>query len=75
MISKVKINRYHPVLVDLKLFLFGTSYDFTIVDTTKSFFTVSDNVGLKLDTHSQAEAYCENQEYDWGQLFQGSHFL
>ena len=62
---KVLIHRYHPVLFDLKLFLLGTTYHFNIVDTTKHFFTVTDNVGLKFDTHSQAEAYCQNQEYEW----------
>jgi len=63
--NKVQIHRYHPVLMDLKLFILGTTYNFSIVDTTKSFFTVSDNVGLKFPTHSEAEAYCDNQEYDW----------
>ena len=63
--DKVLIHRYHPVLFDLKLFLFGTSYSFNIVDTTRHFFTVSDNMGIKFASHSEAEAYCENQEYEW----------
>ena len=65
MANKDLIKSYHPVLFDLKLFLLGTSYSFNIVDTTKHFFTVTDNMGLKFPTHSEAEAYCENQEYEW----------
>ena len=62
---KVLITRYHPVFIDLKLFVLGTTFNFSVINMTSHFFTVSDNLGLKFRTHSEAEAYCQNQEYEW----------
>ena len=61
---KVKINRYNPIIIDLRLYIMGTIVNFSIVDYAKHFFTVTDETGLKFSTYSEALNYCENQEYE-----------
>jgi hypothetical protein len=61
---RVKINRYNPVLIDIKVFIFGQMFHASICDFTKQFFTVSDDTGITFQTHAEALNYCENQEYE-----------
>ncbi|MBK8396166.1 MAG: hypothetical protein IPL26_13130 [Leptospiraceae bacterium] len=60
---KVRITWSNPVLMNLHLYILGVKFDLQIVDTTKNIFIVNDDKGVAFGTYSEAESYCNNQDY------------
>ena len=61
---KVKIDSYHPILLSSKLQFMSIVFDFSIVNYGTRFYTVNDGKGLTFGSFSDAENYCQNQEYE-----------